>query len=124
MVAQLRRGFTIVLITVLAACGGGGKGSSDGTGSTPSNAQPTTPQPTESATLTWTPNTESDLAGYRVYRATSSGGYRAPIATVAPSSATYTATGLQPGRTYFFVVTAFDASGNESARSSEISKAF
>ena len=37
---------------------------------------------TSSATLTWDPNTDSDLAGYKVYRATVSGAYGAALGTV------------------------------------------
>ncbi|TKB94781.1 MAG: fibronectin type III domain-containing protein [Nitrospira sp.] len=75
-----------------------------------------------SVTLTWNVNTEKDLAGYKVYRATSSGAYGAPIAAIPGNTATYTATGLQFGTTYFFVVTAYDIAGNESAYSNEVSK--
>ena len=75
-----------------------------------------------SVTLTWNANTESDLAGYRVYRATSSGTYGAPIATIQGNTASYVATGLQSSTTYFFVVTAFDIAGNESSYSNEVSK--
>ncbi len=79
-------------------------------------------QSSSSVTLTWNANTESDLAGYRVYRATSSGTYGAPIATIQGNTTSYIATGLQFGTTYFFVVTAFDIAGNESAYSNEVSK--
>lgn len=72
--------------------------------------------------LTWKANTESDLAGYRVYRATSSGTYGAPLATIQGNTTSYIATGLTFGTTYFFVVTAFDIAGNESAYSNEVSK--
>jgi fibronectin type 3 domain-containing protein len=75
-----------------------------------------------SVTLTWNPNAESDLAGYKVYRATSSGTYGAPIATIQGNTTSYVATGLQFGTTYFFVVTAYDIAGNESAYSNEVSK--
>ena len=77
---------------------------------------------TSSATLTWSANTESDLAGYKIYRATTSGGYGAPVATLQGNVTTYIAAGLQSGTTYFFVVTAYDLSGNESPRSNEISR--
>jgi hypothetical protein len=77
---------------------------------------------TSSATLTWNANTESDLAGYKVYRATASGAYGAPIATLQANVTSYIATGLQAGTTYFFVVTAYDTTGNESAYSNEVSK--
>lgn len=76
----------------------------------------------QSATLTWNPNGESDLAGYKVYRATASGGYGAPIATLQGNVTSFTATGLQNGTTYFFVITAYDNAGNESGWSNEVSK--
>ena len=80
------------------------------------------PQASSSVTLTWNANTESDLAGYKVYRATSSGAYGAPIAAILGNTTSYTATGLQFNATYFFVVTAYDIAGNESAYSNEVSK--
>ncbi|RMH35376.1 MAG: fibronectin type III domain-containing protein, partial [Nitrospirae bacterium] len=73
-----------------------------------------------SATLTWDPNTESDLAGYNVYQGTSSGIYGPPINV--GNTTTYTVTGLQDGQQYFFAVTAYDTSGNESGPSNEVSK--
>jgi fibronectin type 3 domain-containing protein len=72
--------------------------------------------------LTWNANTESDLAGYKVYRATAPGAYGAPIATLQGNVTGYVATGLQVGTTYYFVVTAYDNAGNESAYSNEVSK--
>jgi fibronectin type 3 domain-containing protein len=74
------------------------------------------------ATLTWSINTESDLAGYKVYRGTGSGAYGAPIATLPKTITTYTATELQNGTTYYFVLTAYDEGGNESTFSNEVSK--
>ncbi|CUS33278.1 hypothetical protein COMA2_120158 [Candidatus Nitrospira nitrificans] len=75
-----------------------------------------------SVTLTWNANTESDLAGYKVYRATSSGAYGAPIAAIPGNTTSYIVTGLQSNTTYFFVVTAYDIAGNESAYSNEVSR--
>ena len=77
---------------------------------------------TSSATLTWNASTESDLAGYKVYRATSSGAYGGPVAIVQGNVTSYLASGLQVGTTYFFVITAYDNAGNESAFSTEVSK--
>jgi len=77
---------------------------------------------TNTASLSWSANTDSDLAGYKVYAGTSSGHYTAPITTLPKTTTGYTATGLQTGTTYFFVVTAYDNAGNESLRSSEVSK--
>ncbi|MBX3305059.1 MAG: hypothetical protein KF751_03300 [Nitrospira sp.] len=77
-----------------------------------------------SATLTWKANSETDLAGYKVYRSTISGKYDQGnvIAMLRGNVTSYQATGLQFGKTYFFVVTAFDIAGNESGYSNEVSK--
>ncbi|WP_413936667.1 BACON domain-containing protein [Nitrospira sp. BLG_1] len=77
-----------------------------------------------SATLTWKANSETDLAGYKVYRSTISGKYdQGNVITMLRGNVTsYQATGLQFGKTYFFVVTAFDIAGNESGYSNEVSK--
>jgi len=77
---------------------------------------------TSSATLTWTPNTDPDLAGYKIYQATASGAYGASLATVSAGTTTYQATGLAANTTYFFVITAYDSAGNESSFSDEVSK--
>ncbi|MGD0977410.1 MAG: dockerin type I domain-containing protein [Minisyncoccia bacterium] len=69
-------------------------------------------------TLAWDPNTESDLAGYKVYYGTASGSYGAPI-TIGTQT-TYTVAGLTPG-TYYFAVTAYNTSGLESGFSNEVS---
>ena len=80
---------------------------------------PTTPT-TGSAALSWTANTEPDLAGYKIYIGTQSQLYNPPI-TLGPV-ATYTATNLTSSRTYYFCISAFDNAGNESPCSSEVSK--
>jgi fibronectin type 3 domain-containing protein len=69
------------------------------------------------ASLSWNAGTDSDLAGYKVYRGTASGTYGAPLTTLPK-----TATGLQNRTTYFFVITAYDTAGNESTYSNEVSK--
>lgn len=70
--------------------------------------------------LGWADNSESDLSHYNVYRSTTSGGpYSRRASNVAPSE--YLDTGLMPSTTYYYVVTAIDTSGNESANSSEAS---
>jgi hypothetical protein len=71
-------------------------------------------------TLEWDPNTETDLAGYKIYYGTASGSYSTPIPIGLQS--TYTITGLEPG-TYYFAVTAFNSDGLESAFSNEVSTA-
>ena len=62
------------------------------------------------------------MAGHEVYRATASGGYGALIATLQGNVTNYVATDLQSGTTYFFVISAYDNVGNESAYSAEVSK--
>ena len=71
--------------------------------------------PTASVTVSWSANTESDLAGYKVYYGTSSGNYTTSI--YVGNVTTYTVNGLSTGRTYYFAVSAFDKSGNESQKS-------
>jgi len=77
---------------------------------------------TSSAALTWDPNTDPDLASYRIYQSTTPGLYGTAIATVPAGASTYTVTGLTMGSTYYFRITAVDSAGNESLPSNEVSK--
>lgn len=74
--------------------------------------------PEDAAYLSWTANSEQDLAGYRVKEGSQSGG---PYTQIADQTAT---TLLVTGRTGFncWVLTAYDTSGNESAASPEACK--
>lgn len=74
-----------------------------------------------SALVGWQANTEIDLAGYRVYMGTKSKTYTSS-STIAKDRITATANNLVPGQTYFFAITAFDNSNNESPWSKELSK--
>jgi hypothetical protein len=67
--------------------------------------------------LAWDANAEADLAGYRVYVGTASGTYGSPVDI--GNVTAYTVTGLGPG-TYYFAVTAYNASGLESGFSNEV----
>ena len=71
------------------------------------------------ASLSWNPNSEPDLAGYKVHYGTSSRTYGTSINV--GKKTTYTVTGLSAG-TYYFTVTAFDTAGNESGFSNEVAK--
>lgn len=66
--------------------------------------------------LTW--NTSSGATGYKVKRATVSGGPYAEIAI--PTGTSYTDTGLTNGTVYYYVVSAYNG-GGESANSSQAS---
>jgi hypothetical protein len=72
------------------------------------------------ATLSWDPNAESDLAGYKVYAGTASGTYGAPVDV--GNVTTFEAINLQKGQTYYFAVSAYDTSQNASGYSNEVSK--
>jgi fibronectin type 3 domain-containing protein len=69
--------------------------------------------------VTWQANTESDLAGYKIYYGTQSGVYGAPID--AGNVTQKDILNLRDGVTYYVAVTAYDLSGNESAKSQEAS---
>ena len=79
----------------------------------------------ESAKLTWSPNQESDLAGYKLYYGESEGNYNGGGDQSSPTSTgkktSQEITGLTPGEDYFFTLTAVDFSGNESMPSQEVS---
>ena len=71
-------------------------------------------------TLSWYANTESDVAGYRLYMAPCASGSSCPYDRIGSTSATqFVATGLTNGLTRFYAVAAVDHAGNESALSYE-----
>lgn len=80
----------------------------------------TTTPVAHSVSLTWTAST-STVVGYNVYRSTTSGGPYTLMTTSSVVGAAYTDNSVQAGVTYFYVITAVDASGNESAFSNEAS---
>jgi fibronectin type 3 domain-containing protein len=73
------------------------------------------PTNTPEVDLSWSINTEPDLAGYRVYRSEQKD---TPGQLVTPDlllSPAHRDTSVQPGHLYWYSVTAVDRSGNESA---------
>jgi hypothetical protein len=70
-------------------------------------------------TLAWNANSETDIAGYKVYYGTASQNYDwvLDIGKVT----TYTVTGLTSGSNYYFAVTAYDTSDLESTYSNQVS---
>ena len=69
----------------------------------------------EQVTLAWDENTESNLAGYKVHYGTASGSYTTSVDV--HNVTTSIVTGLTAGQTYYFVVTAYNTSNNESGYS-------
>jgi hypothetical protein len=79
------------------------------------------------ATLSWDAPVENvdgstltDLSGFRVYYGSASRSYDQSI-EIADATATELVLNLSP-ETYYFAMTAYDAEGNESAFSNEVSK--
>jgi hypothetical protein len=112
----------VLLAGVTFGCGGGTL-SSSGAGTTPPAATPPAAPTALAATagnqqigLTWTGS--SGATSYHVNRATTSGGPYTQIAS--PTAASYTDSGLTNGTSYFYVVSALNASG-ESANSNQAS---
>jgi len=87
-------------------------------------ASATTQAPNTTAILAWDTVTATNLSGYRVYYGTAPGAYiQASGQGIAVGNVTtYTATGLSRGTRYYFAVTAFDTSNNESTYSNEVFK--
>lgn len=72
--------------------------------------------------LTWAPNTESDLAGYNLYRREEGEAAAARINSSLLSTSSYRDSAVAPGHRYLYSVTAVDLRGNESAHSAEASE--
>ncbi|MCP5547392.1 MAG: RICIN domain-containing protein [Akkermansiaceae bacterium] len=72
-----------------------------------------------SVSLTWDENSESDLAGYTVFRSVDGG----PYSELAPgiTALTYTDESVTNGTTYSYKLSAIDGHGNESDQSAEAS---
>jgi fibronectin type 3 domain-containing protein len=73
--------------------------------------------------LSWNASATSGVNGYFVYRGIVSGGPYSKQNSTADASLSFTDSGLISGQTYFYVVTAVDASNVESGFSSEVSAA-
>lgn len=77
--------------------------------------------------INWAMNSESDLAGYIVYYGTASRTYSLMSTSIGLAGSGSTGTpsavisGLLNNTTYYFGVTAYDATGNESTFSGEVS---
>lgn len=97
---------------------------------TPANDRQVASQPAEPPAqiqLQWTPPTAkadgrplTDIAGYKIHYGQRSRTYAFVKDVGNQTSAALS--GLVPGRTYFFAVSAYDSAGNESSLSDEVSK--
>ena len=79
-----------------------------------------------SVELSWSPNPETYVAGYKIYYGTSQGGpYSFVVDAGNPALVDGmvhgTVSGLTEGNTYYFVATAYDEDENESAPCAEVS---
>ena len=72
-----------------------------------------------SVDLSWTASTTTTVAGYKVYRSSTSGGPYAVISSSPVTSTVYTDPSVTAGSTYYYVVTAVDSSGAESSYSNQ-----
>jgi predicted phage tail protein len=71
--------------------------------------------------LNWTASTSPSIAGYNVYRSTTSGGSYTKLNSSLIASTSFTDTTVQAGQTYYYVATAVNTSSVESAYSTPIS---
>ena len=72
-------------------------------------------------TLTWDPNTEADLAGYRLYqKADSATPPFVKVQEIQKGTTTASVTGLDSSHSYSFAVTAYNTAGMESAYSNVV----
>ncbi|MEA3547943.1 MAG: tandem-95 repeat protein [Thermodesulfobacteriota bacterium] len=73
--------------------------------------------------FSWTPNSETNLAGYKIYYGTASRNYTEEIDVGNPGAVDnqiiYTLSGISPGITYYYASTAYDVDGFESDYSDE-----
>ena len=70
-----------------------------------------------SVTLTWTASTSPNVIGYNIYRGPASNGLFTRITSLLVADTTFTDNAVQSGQTYYYVATAVDSSGRESAYS-------
>lgn len=74
-----------------------------------------------SVSLNWQANSESDLAGYNVYRSNQSGGTYTKLNTALVATSAFLDDSVAAATTYYYKVTAVDIDGNESELSSTLS---
>ena len=70
-------------------------------------------------TFEWDANSESDLAGYKLYQSNTSGEYTDSVVSIPAGTETVMLPDITDGE-YFWVLTALDTSDNESEYSDEV----
>lgn len=75
--------------------------------------------PKGSLVISWSPNSENDLAGYRLYYGFQSRNY--VYSKDVGTRTEWTLNNLDPQKKYFVALTAYDIAGNESGFSTEVS---
>ncbi len=75
--------------------------------------------PQHSVSLSWN-DSSANIAGFNIYRGTTSGGPYTKVNGSPDAASSYTDTSVSGGKTYFYVVTSLDGAGAESKRSSEV----
>ena len=76
--------------------------------------------PQHQVQLSWGASSSSGVTGYNVYRGSVSGGPYTKINSALIVGTTYSDSSVQAGKTYFYVTTALNGSGTESAYSNEV----
>ncbi len=94
-------------------------GNTNGSPSRVENAQAMNGPGGDQITISWRPNPESDIAGYRIFYGTESGRYTKFYGVGKANTATVS--GLEPGRTYFFIVEATNTKAYAGEWSREVS---
>jgi fibronectin type 3 domain-containing protein len=93
---------------------------------TPDTTAPNAPMQLEAevddddVTLTWSPSTANDLAGYEVYRADSQGATPTKISSGTLTGTTFTDSNRPRGSTGYYTVRALDTSSNQSVPSNTV----
>lgn len=75
----------------------------------------------EKLSLSWQPNTESDLAGYNLYRSESMNSNYSKVASIDSQNTGYIDEGLRVASKYYYKLSAIDTAGNESVHTQPVS---
>ena len=112
---------TLLATVILSSCAGltSSNGAANTSGTLISPAQSSAVGSHE-VTLNWNPSISPGVQGYNVYRGSISGGPYAKVNSSVVTVTTYRDSTVQPGQTYFYVVTSIDLSDVESLYSNEV----